>query len=119
MLHFPRFVQGREYGIPVWRGTLQPSESSPHYRIKVVYNNPRSPRVWIIEPQVHVNAPHRYGDGSLCLYKSQEWDWSPAFYLAKTIVPWTAIWLLFYELWLEYGVWYGPEAPHNGPKVRG
>lgn len=118
LYHFPHFVQGREHGIPMWRGTLQPSDAPPLYTVKILYNNPRPPRVWVVEPPLHDNAPHRYEDGSLCLYKPLEWSWSADIYIAKTVVPWTAIWLSFYELWLEHGVWYGPEAPHNGSKLR-
>lgn len=39
--------------------------------------------------------------------------------IAETIVPWTALWLLYYELWLETDEWLGPEAPHQAKKQEG
>ena len=36
----------------------------------------------------------------------------------ETIIPWTAEWLVFYELWQLTGEWYGAASPHgtNGKK---
>jgi hypothetical protein len=28
-------------------------------------------------------------------------------YIADTIVPWAALWLVFYEYWLATGLWLG------------
>ena len=39
-------------------------------------------------------------------------------YVHETIVPWTAEWIVFYELWKITGEWLGPEAPHGaGEKI--
>ena len=35
------------------------------------------------------------------------------FLIARYIVPWAAAWLYFYEVWLDLGVWLGPEVPHR------
>jgi hypothetical protein len=40
-------------------------------------------------------------------------------YISETIVPWAALWLAFYEIWLDTDHWYGPEAPHTGAKRGG
>lgn len=32
--------------------------------------------------------------------------------LAESVLPWTAEWLFYYEMWHVTGEWGGPEAPH-------
>lgn len=115
---FPGFVY--KGGRNAWCGTLQPTKESPAYRVKLEYNPGRSPKVWVLEPRVHPDAPHRYRDESLCLYHPRDGNWNPSLFLADTIVPWAAEWLFYYEVWLEDPKkrWFGPEAPHEGPKKR-
>lgn len=35
--------------------------------------------------------------------------------LAQSIVPWTAEWLFYYEMWQVTGAWGGDEAEHDTP----
>lgn len=114
--HFPNFRYRRRKNIPTWFGTLQPSEESPLYTIKVIYRKPKSPQVWVITPSVSEQTPHRYADKSLCLYFPKDGSWTPHEFISQTIVPWTSLWLYCYELWCATGTWYGPEAPHTGKK---
>lgn len=65
-----------------WIGRLRPTSSSSFYTVKITYKQFR-PKVFIIEPCIHREVPHLYGDGSLCLY--------------------------YYEKWLEDGIWWGYE----------
>lgn len=102
--------------IPTWTGVLQPSVNSPRYRVMITYTPPRSPRVFILDPELRPNAPHRYSDGSLCLYYPNDQSWTPSAYIAGTILPWTSVWLKCYELWCITGKWYGLEAPHRRRK---
>lgn len=96
-----------------WLGDLQPTLESPWYRLRVLHEPGRVPRVWVVSPQVRANAPHRYpSDKSLCLYWQKEWDWTPHESLAETMIPWAAFWLYFYEIWLATGEWLGPSSPH-------
>lgn len=41
--------------------------------------------------------------------------------LSTTVVPWTAEWLIHYEVWLATGQWTGgghaPTAPHPRPST--
>ena len=111
--YFPHFTYKRRKHGRTWRGTLQPTETSPEYLVEVTYRPPKSPPVRVLSPPLQPNAPHRYPDGSLCVYYPRDWSWSPAKFIAYTIVPWTALWLTFYELWLQTGEWHGPEAPHG------
>lgn len=109
---FPGFAFERK--TMSWYGTLQPTDESPDYRIKVTYRIPRSPQVWVMRPSIDPEAKHRYDDRSLCLHYPKDDDWQPGFFLAKTILPWTAEWLYYYEVWQidPERRWFGPEAPH-------
>jgi len=117
---FPHFQYSRENNIPTWKGDLQPRESSPIYRVKISYRFDnrfsKSPKVWVLSPQIHPKAKHRYLDQSLCLYYPPDHSWTPHKFISTTIVPWISLWLLFYEIWLDTDHWYGPEVTHTGPK---
>ncbi len=95
-----------------WVGELQPDPNFPIYTVKVQYD-PYSPKVFVLEPEVLKNAPHRYSDKSLCLYHPNDKSYKPDMLIADTIIPWTCEWLYFYTVWLEEGVWWGKEAPHG------
>jgi hypothetical protein len=113
-LHVRRFFPGFKFkwerGVAVWKGTLQPQELSPVYHVVIQYNHNKVPKVKVISPKLHPKAPELYGDGALCLYWPKEWRWSPDELVAKTIIPWTAGWLYYYELWLDTGQWLGPSS---------
>ena len=92
---------------------LQPTPESPQYRLRLLHEPHRVPRVWVVSPRLRPDAPHRYpGNHSLCLYWPKEWWWTPQKSLAETIIPWAAFWLYYYELWLVTGEWLGPTSPH-------
>lgn len=110
---FPQF----KYGGKQWIGSLQPSPSSPEYRIVIEYRGARSPRVKVLDPPIDKRAPHQYKGGYLCLFLFEDGSWNEDSIIAKTIVPWAAEWLYYYEYWLEMGEWFGEEAPHRGPKM--
>lgn len=114
LLHrFPFFrAKALRTGYAEWIGDLQPSEISAVYSIKVVYVK-NLPKVWVLSPDLKPRAPHLYKDRSLCLYWPQDGSWTPECILADTIVPWTAFWLYYYEIWLDTNKWVGPESPHK------
>lgn len=107
-----RYRGTRDGGL-IWRGSLQPRPESPTYLVRLEHRSWGSPRVFVEHPRIHPGAPHRYSDRSLCLYWPEEFQWSTGASLAETIVPWTALWLFYYELWLVLGEWLGPESPHG------
>ena len=117
---FPKFKYSRPNNVPTWYGPLQPTGTSPIYTVKIVYRfagrRSKHPKVWVKSPEISSDAPHCYSDGSLCLYFPQDGDWTPYKYVYETIVPWAALWLAFYEIWLDTDHWYGLEAPHTGAK---
>jgi len=101
-----------------WKGPLQPTPDSPLYEVRIVHERERTPRTYVDRPAVRTDAPHRYPDGSLCLYWSDEWIWIARESLAVTIVPWTAFWLYYYELWLVTSEWLGPSSPHRAETTK-
>ena len=119
---FPTFRYSRKNNIPTWFGQFQPTETAAVYTIKIVYqfagHRSRPPKVWVVSPTIRGDAPHRYADDSLCLHFPRDASWTPAEYISKTIVPWSALWLLFYEVWLDTDCWYGPEAPHTATECK-
>ncbi|WP_416044592.1 hypothetical protein ACMXKO_10175 [Clostridium tyrobutyricum] len=97
-----------------WLGKLTPTEKSNTYTVKINYLYKKVPKVYVIEPQILRNSPHIYPDKSLCLYYPKDFSFDKKTSLiADTIIPWTAEWLYFYEIWMETGIWWGNEAPHT------
>ncbi len=94
-----------------WKAMLQPSALSDSYMVRLEYSLEKSPRVFVDSPVLlerdEERIPHRYADGSLCLYLPGTQEWEKTLYLADTIIPWTAEWLIHYELWHATGVWHG------------
>jgi hypothetical protein len=114
-----QFLDVRQHfsGVTVTRGSmtvpLRPTPLSPTYHVRIDYRPEKSPRVFVVRPSLTGNPPHVYREGNLCLY----WhDYDNTMSFRETIVPWTAEWLYFYELWQTCGQWLAPEAPQRGAK---
>lgn len=97
---------------------LQPSLFSEVYRIKIVYKKNTFVKIYVVDKvlkiaQNRTKLPHVYNtkEQQLCLYSPSKKEWKSTQYIVKTIIPWTSEWLLFYELWLINGEWYG--GGHN------
>lgn len=117
---FPEFRLHWRMGKAAWQGFLRPGETSEQYRIRLHYQLGRSPKVFVVEPELscrndETKIPHRFGDGSLCLYYPKNYEWNSDMKLAETIVPWTSLWLHYYELWHATGEWLGGGI-HPGEK---
>lgn len=68
--------------------------------------------IFVVNPKIELyennrRVPHMYSDGSLCLYypKYNEWNYTDSW--AETLIPWTSLWLFYYEIWIETGEWLG------------
>ena len=112
---FPQFRFSWQSGTGLWRGTLQPREISPVYSVLMKYKVGAIPRIWVTSPPLRSDAPHRYKDGSLCLFWHKEWNWDPDQDLSVTVMPWAAIWIYYYELWLDVGEWLVESVSHSPP----
>lgn len=114
---FPGFRTSLRPGVATWEGDLQPRESSPVYRVRIEYKLSGIPRVWVLSPELMPGTPHVWPkDGTLCLYFWRESPWRKCYLIGNTIIPWTALWLLYYELWLETDEWLGPTS-HGPPRL--
>ena len=95
-----------------WDGSLQPATACETYRVHLSYRLGWHPQVTIrapeLEPNEHGILPHFYPDsGTLCLYDPMSDEWTSKRVLADTILPWTATWLINYEIWTVTRVWHG------------
>ncbi|HUZ56291.1 MAG TPA: hypothetical protein VMU94_27675 [Streptosporangiaceae bacterium] len=92
-----------------WTGQLQPTDLSRVYTVRIDYKTRRYPAVRVLAPELIPTAagflPHTYDDGSLCLHDVRQWN--GGMLIVDTIVPWAAEWLLYYEVWLATGEWFG------------
>jgi hypothetical protein len=92
-----------------WKGQLQPCELSRIYTVQITYTHGRYPVTRILDPQLEATEtgflPHTYSDKTLCLHDAGQW--AGHMLIVDTIVPWTAEWLLHYEIWLATGEWLG------------
>jgi hypothetical protein len=96
-----------------WTGQLQPCDLSRVYTIRIDYQQRRYPAVRVLAPALQATEtgflPHTYDDGTLCLHDAGQWN--AAMLIVDTIIPWTAEWLLHYEMWLATGEWFGDDDP--------
>jgi hypothetical protein len=105
-------------GTLTWTGEITPTELSRTYLMRIRYRLGATPKVTVVRPVLRLRRgeglPHVYTGDILCLH--EDVDWAPTMSLAATIVPWTAEWLMYYEIWLATGNWEGGgEWPPVGP----
>lgn len=105
----------------VWRGQLQPTVASSVYDVEVVYAAFDYPSVRVNDPPLKPDRegrlPHFFHDeGTLCLHERHEWH--PDMLLIETILPWSAEWLIYYEIWLATGQWFG-DGDDEGRELHG
>ncbi|MEJ7823751.1 MAG: hypothetical protein WKF85_15620 [Chitinophagaceae bacterium] len=103
----------------LFTGSIQPRRTLPVYDVTIHYRGCRTPIVKIIKPKLVENPPHFYhATNSICLFKPSHYSWEANKLIAKVIVPWTASWIYFYEMWLQNSnIWLGPEASHDAVKI--
>lgn len=92
---------------------LKPTDYSIEYKILLTAKqNSEKVKIFVIEPKIVSlkngnTIPHVFHDNSLCLYypKHNEWNYREPW--AETLIPWTSLWLFYYEIWKETGEWIG------------
>ena len=85
------------------------------YTCEITYrlnSRPDGPRVFVSSPELMLREgedeiPHTYARNELCLFLPHAREWHPYLQIAHTIVPWTSLWLYYYEVWLATGEWMG------------
>lgn len=85
------------------------------YKLRIEYKPKKAPskvlKVFIDEPEIR-HKKHFWSDGSLCIYKPNNFEWKPNMNIQHALFPSICTWLYHYEIWLETGKWYGEEASH-------
>jgi hypothetical protein len=111
-LRWPMFNSRIRNGLLTCRGQLAPDAACATYDVSITYRGGDKPEVRVLEPQLRRRSddepiPHMYEHERLCLYLPGVREWTPGKQIATTIVPWTSLWLFFYEVWLATGEWMG------------
>ncbi len=93
-------------------GELQPTSRSLVYHFVLKYNLIEKPKTKIISPTLIKNGkgetiPHLYPGENLCLYHPKYYEFSRTEFLCDTIIPWTSLWLYYYEVWHTTDEWLG------------
>jgi hypothetical protein len=93
-------------------GVLQPTSRSGTYEFVLKYSLVDGPKTKIISPVLLKNdkgeeTPHLYPNENLCLYHPQYHEFNRTDFLCDTIIPWTSLWLYYYEVWHLTGKWLG------------
>jgi hypothetical protein len=98
----------------VWSYDASPSTLSRTYRIRIEMGHDLSPDIFVEAPDLHEFAegrplPHVYQQDPvrLCLYLPGTPEWRPWMRLDQTVVPWTSLWLFYFEDWLASNEWKG------------
>jgi len=95
-------------------GAIIPSEGCDPYALRISYVQGGIPAVCITDPLIEPRAEyHMYKEGNLCLYDWRDMPWRAKMKIHETIIPWTAEWLVFYDIWKLTGKWLGAAAPHG------
>lgn len=120
--HYPHFRCIWKNNTATWIGTIQPTAASEEYLVRIQYQYGSVPKVWVIRPPLKrrisgERIPHVYPGNRLCLFLpgTQEWTYDKA--IAQTIVPWTSLWLYYYEVWHATGEWLGGGV-HPAPELK-
>lgn len=98
---------------------LKPTKFSIEYKILLTAKlNSTIVKIFVIEPKIESPkageiVPHLFNDNSLCLYYPKYHEWTYKDSWVNTLVPWTSLWLYYYEIWKETGVWTGGGIHRN------
>lgn len=105
---------GAHCGVLRWDFAVRPSVMSRRYSVRLEYRQHESPSVVVRTPDLVSLAydrmlPHVYSQCPvrLCLYMPNTGQWHRSLSLADTIVPWTYLWLDYFEEWLVSDEWQG------------
>jgi hypothetical protein len=111
-------------GLLTWRYWAKPTALSRDYLIRIELRDGAPPIAIVDTPDlVEIAAgrqiPHIYGEAPLrlCLYLPGTGEWERHLRIDQTIVPWTYLWLGYFEEWLWSNEWKGGgEHPEPGPR---
>jgi hypothetical protein len=110
--NYPAFSADIRANALCLKGSLQPTPRSESYQVEIIYHFRERPDINIIKPVLVKNfkgdsIPHVYAGNKLCLYRPKYFEFRPLHLLSDTIIPWTSLWLYYYETWHVTGDWLG------------
>jgi len=101
-------------GSLVWFYSARPSPIGRLYALELKLQQGEFPQVIVKAPDLNVLAggkdlPHVYEQKPprLCLFLPWTGEWNPQRTLLETMLPWSVLWLYFFEAWLRSGEWTG------------
>lgn len=108
----------------LWDFEARPTPLSRTYKVQIRYRCGGSPDAYVLEPHLPTLAggrrlPHVFQQDPprLCLYLPRNGEWSSSMRIAETIVPWSILWLYFFEDWLATDQWSGGGVHPKGRHV--
>lgn len=109
---FPRFDVKIVEGVLFAYGSIQPTDRSISYDVKIRYTVKNQPEVFVLKPELRrndkdENIPHMYLQKKLCLHRPKYKEFTNSDLISDTIIPWTSLWLYHYEAWHITGDWQG------------
>ena len=115
-------------GAVTWRYAATPFPLARDYDVRIEFKQGGKPQTFVDAPDLQALAggrriPHLYQQRPprLCLYLPQTFEWQSWMRLDQTIVPWTALWLFYFEEWLASNDWKGgglhPDAGHDNEET--
>ncbi len=120
-VNWPNFSTKVRSGTLRCLGELCPSPLSESYFVEIVLDGRGIPEVQVRKPKlvcrsVRDTIPHMYDQERLCLYTPGLGEWESTRPIATTIIPWTSLWLYYYEIWHGTGEWLGGgHEPSDSP----
>ena len=114
--HFPRLQRSICRNSPRAGFTYRINVAVPHYgerRVEILFEK-RSPSIPAITVDGPRESPHRYGDGSLCIWysrdsKEERWIFNDGL---LPLIGLIIVHLFREAWWRETGEWLGPEVDH-------
>lgn len=110
---WPAFQASMHGRLCRWSGRLRPTDLSLEYVVRIEYEPPRAPRVFVDDPPLQRRPqepdrpiPHVWPEPVIrpCLFRLEQWQPTQ---LIDRIVGWLSEWLFFYEIWHATGEWKG------------
>lgn len=97
-----------------WLYWARPTPLGRDYLIRIRFRERSFPDTFVEDPDLRALAsgrkiPHAYSEVPmrLCLHLPRKGEWQPYMRIDETIVPWTYLWLGYFEEWLLFDDWKG------------
>jgi len=116
--HYPETCVSSSKGVLRWSGTTAPRGFSRKYELELEYKFKGVPSVKVATPNLlelsgGKKVPHLFSqkDQTLCLHFHRVWK--PSMLIATTTIPWSVMWVEYFEWWLVSDYWAGDEIDHE------